>query len=367
MEHPYLSDDDLDAALSTVQKELFDAADEEFPIDGDERKPHYRTYDDTKSRFPEFNTFQSFPRPALTELPRDEVTLADRYRDTLAHGEQCTYWKSVSLSHQGSDSITDVGLVAMARTTPHLQQIDLTYAVGITEAGLIDFIGRVPELTHVVLRRCHHCTTDAVIRRLAVCCRNLQVLDVSYCHLVTDFALLAERCRSLRSLSVYGNSWISDDAVVHLANHCPTLQHLNIGKCQYLTNAAVAALATGRCSQQLVHVEVVRMLDLGYDTVVTLLESCRKLARLDVRSCPLSTTAKADDEEDENDDVDRKTRAGAGAGAGVGVGVVVRGEGGRSWRAEQWTKLRGDRRVALQRMFPAVCILTKWDDTRDEG
>ena len=182
----------------------------------------------------------------VTLLPSDEITAQDRFQDAIVNADHCLNWKSVNLGHL-SETINDVALAAMARSTPQLELIDLTYCESITEAGLINFIGRVPELSEIVLRRCSESTTDAVLNRLAICCRRLCTLDVSFCHRITDHGIASSTAKkhNLQRLSLYGCNLITNDAIATLANNCPTLQHLNISKCSQLNDRAILSLANG--------------------------------------------------------------------------------------------------------------------------
>ena len=100
--------------------------------------------------------------------------------------------------------------------------------------------------------------------------------------------------------------------------------------------------------------EAIGLVDLTYDTTVILLESCRKLKLLDVRSCKLHipTTAAQQNDEEQHQDI--------------------------STRSDQWKNMRNghemkqnesyddespvkrDKQEALSVMFPNVEIVTKW-------
>ena len=50
----------------------------------------------------------------------------------------------------------------------------------------------------------------------------------------------------LKEITLYGRSIMTDEAVVHISRHCPSLTHLNVRSCSLLTGAAIKAL-TGNC------------------------------------------------------------------------------------------------------------------------
>ena len=155
---------------------------------------------------------ETVPLPtSLGDIPTSDITACDIYRDALAHPGHPEHWRSVTLAHM-SRTITDAALVGMAMNTPHLRVLDLTYAESVTESGLIDFLGRVPELTELTLRRCSQSASDPAMARLALCCPHLVVLDVSFCPLVTDHGvgIVADRCPQLAELVLYGCNWVTD-------------------------------------------------------------------------------------------------------------------------------------------------------------
>ena len=157
------------------------------------------------------------------------VTTHDVYHNALARPGHIEHWRSVTLGHM-SRTITDAALIAMAINTPQLRALDLTYAESVTEAGLIDFVGRVPELTALTLRRCSQSATDPALARLALCCPHLTRLDVSFCSLVTDYGVgvIADRCPQLAELTLYGCNWVTDAAAAKVLHFTPPMARTDV-------------------------------------------------------------------------------------------------------------------------------------------
>ena len=144
---------------------------------------------------------------------------------------------------------------------------------------------------------------------------------------------------------------------------CRHLRRLCLSKCRQVTDGALDALAAGPCARRALRVlEMVGTGALAFNAVVDLLEACRHLQLLDLRSCrfkyaptpPAAGGKRAftfagtqnthgGDHDDEEEEGDGESKAAGGS-------------------ARQWRGIRDDREGhhTLRCIFPHVQFLLKW-------
>ncbi|ETW10203.1 hypothetical protein, variant [Aphanomyces invadans] len=208
-----------------------------------------------------------------------------------------------SIIANGIEALTDVGLIAVAKTVVALESLEIAYACKVTDAGMRTLalncskltslnisgcagivgagLGAVSDhchgmqrlvladcphledwvlvrafynfehLTHVDLSACVQITDDT-IKSMALRCRRLVELDLSTCPQLTDSGMvyLAEHCVRLERLNVSSkkghlNERITDLALLSFGQHCPRLETLNVSGCTFISDVGVRWLAEG--------------------------------------------------------------------------------------------------------------------------
>jgi hypothetical protein len=103
-------------------------------------------------------------------------------------------------------SITDVAVVALATTCSSLESLCLADCVWITDAAIEAVVAGCPKLRALDVSNCQ--ITDAPIIKLAADCKNIERINVSWCHDITDEAAdaLLAGCTHLVELKHRGSS-----------------------------------------------------------------------------------------------------------------------------------------------------------------
>jgi F-box/leucine-rich repeat protein 14 len=175
---------------------------------------------------------------------------------------------------QDCQKLTDESLRHVAAGLPHLDRINLSFCVSITDTGLKS-LSKITSLRELNLRSCDN-ISDIGIGFLAENGLGLRSLDVSFCANITDTAMknIAAGIASLHSLSLTTCS-ISDDGLQKLSKALADLEVLNIGQCIAITDDGLLALAE--------HSNKLRSLDLYGCPKVTssALALVRKLPKLE--------------------------------------------------------------------------------------
>lgn len=230
---------------------------------------------------------------ALEQPDRTDSIVGDESLDTTE--------PTRSLVMNGAESITDVGLQAIAASIPTLEALEIAGAVAITDAGLRSLALSCPRLSRLNLSNCHgirgpglgaisdhahglttltladcshlgewillrcvygfpqlaslnvaRCTqvSDHVLKTLAHQCRQLRSLNLLDCLLVSDVGVVhvAHKCHKLETLvlsRVQRTETITDTSCAALGEHCPALRDVSFAGCNFLTDAAIKWLAAG--------------------------------------------------------------------------------------------------------------------------
>jgi hypothetical protein len=131
-----------------------------------------------------------------------------------------------------------------------------------------------------------HCDniTDEALKHIAQHCPILRSLDLRDCKNVTDKGLtvLATQCHSMTHL-VLDRCCVTDAGVVVLAQHCGAMVCLDLKDCTGVTDVGVAALAKG-CNA-LVSVNLMRCTGVTDKGIKILAEHCRSMTTLVLAEC----------------------------------------------------------------------------------
>jgi hypothetical protein len=127
--------------------------------------------------------------------------------------------------------------------------------------------------------------TDEVVQSVAVDCPLLEHLGLGCCYAVMDAAIrkVAESCPLLQFVDLRHTN-ISDTDVVALCNHCPLLKRMFLGRCGHLTDAAVLVVAERLPG--LTHIDLDGITAITSSALETLASKCRELEFIEISYCP---------------------------------------------------------------------------------
>ena len=152
---------------------------------------------------------------------------------------------------KNSDITTDTSTCTLVRRwgCPHLTSIDLSGCNSISDIGILALAEGCHQLTSINLRDCRS-ISDIGISALAEGCHHLTSIDLSDCNSISDIGVsaLAEGCHQLTSINLPYCYSISDIGVSALAEGCHQLTSINLNCCRNISDTGVLALAEG-CHQ----------------------------------------------------------------------------------------------------------------------
>ncbi|KNA14613.1 hypothetical protein SOVF_105790 [Spinacia oleracea] len=200
---------------------------------------------------------------------------------------------------QGCTTITDSGLAILVTGCRQLKHLDLNKCTHVGDAG----ISTVSEacagsLRTLKIRDCYKVGDDA-ISILAKVCKNIETLIIGGCRDITDesIKLLAFYCHySLKNLRMDWCLSITDSSVCSILTNCRKLEALDVGCCEEVSDGAFGGL--GRGDDYAVNLKVLKVNNCPKITVsgiAVILDSCKLMEYLDVRSCPHITKADLDE------------------------------------------------------------------------
>ncbi|KAF6141243.1 hypothetical protein GIB67_024327 [Kingdonia uniflora] len=162
-----------------------------------------------------------------------------------------------------------VGLEVVVRSCPKLEEIDLSYCVGVgdREASAISCAKGLKDLKLV---KCLG-VTDFGLAKIAVGCVKLEILSLKWCLEITDLGigLLAKKCcnlknldisylkvtneslcsisllQKLESLTLIACSFVDNEGLHFLRSGNSSLQSIDISRCDNLTSSGLIAVTEG--------------------------------------------------------------------------------------------------------------------------
>ncbi|KAL9242442.1 hypothetical protein vseg_016436 [Gypsophila vaccaria] len=95
---------------------------------------------------------------------------------------------------------------------------------------------------------------------------------------------IARGCPSLRSLSIWNVSTISDEGLMEIANECHMLEKLDLCHCPSITNKGLMAIAEG--CPNLVALSIESCPNIGNDGLQAIAQGCPKVESISIKDCP---------------------------------------------------------------------------------
>eukprot|EP00899_Mesostigma_viride_P010619 jgi/Mesvir1/19559/Mv07031-RA.1 len=190
---------------------------------------------------------------------------------------QCRRLRSLNMA--GSADVRDDFLTALAGSCRELESLDVSYC-RVTDAGITELSLHCPGLTDLAARGLSR-VSNASIKQVAMCCGQLQRLDIAETAVTDDgVSAVTQHCAHLRHLAIGGCQEVTDAGMLAVAANCPHLWSLDVSGLQHITNASILAIAR--------HCRQLRGLNLSgcrgsFDGGITAVaEYCTQLERLEM-------------------------------------------------------------------------------------
>ncbi|KAI9796926.1 MAG: hypothetical protein M1833_005872 [Piccolia ochrophora] len=131
---------------------------------------------------------------------------------------------------------------------------------------------------------------DPITDRAEVPARKLRHLDLSRCQALTDggLATLADHVPCLEGLQLGGCTELTDAALSDLLPTVPKLSHLDVEELSELTNDTLQLLARSSCKATLEHLSISYCENLGDQGMLPVIRACHSLQNLDMDNTRIS-------------------------------------------------------------------------------
>ncbi|GAB4839632.1 hypothetical protein Ancab_029156 [Ancistrocladus abbreviatus] len=202
------------------------------------------------------------------------------------------------LGMQGCTNVTDSGLSALVSGCRQIKYLDINKCSSIGDIGICIVAETCSSsLQTLKLLDCYKVGDDSILS-LASFCKNLETLIIGGCRNVTDESIksLAGSCgHGLKNLRMDWCLNISDSSLNQVLAQCRSLEALDIGCCEEVTDAAFQGLGGGDYAVSLKVLKISNCPRITVGGIEMVLHSCKYLEYLDVRSCPHVTKAACDE------------------------------------------------------------------------
>ncbi|XP_068640448.1 uncharacterized protein [Aristolochia californica] len=242
--------------------------------------------------------------------------LSDKGLVALAEG--CPNLRSLHLA--GCKLVTNGLLEALSRGCRNLEELGLQGCFNINDEGLEVLVDGCRRIKYLDLNKCMRIGDLGISKVSQFCGSSLKILKLLDCYAVGDDSIfsLAQNCRNLDSLVIGGCRSVSDEPIKCLASacgnslknlrmdwcpnisdsslrsvfaHCRNLEVLDFGCCHEVTDTAFSGLDKQEFESVLRILKVSGCSKITVSGVSLLLEVCKHLEYLDLRSCPHVTEA----------------------------------------------------------------------------
>ncbi|PIN26329.1 Leucine rich repeat protein [Handroanthus impetiginosus] len=177
-------------------------------------------------------------------------------------------------------NITDEGLTRIGMCCSKLKELDLYRSAGIADSSILAISRGCPGLEIINISYCKM-ITDASLRSLSKCSK-LKTLESRGCPLVTSFGLaaVAMGCKKLSKLDIKKCLNIDDTGMIHLAHFSQNLKQINLSYTS-VTNVGLLTLASISCLQSMT---VLHMEGLSPRGIAAALLACGGLTKVKLQS-----------------------------------------------------------------------------------
>uniref|UniRef100_M8BJV4 F-box/LRR-repeat protein 15-like leucin rich repeat domain-containing protein n=1 Tax=Aegilops tauschii TaxID=37682 RepID=M8BJV4_AEGTA len=212
--------------------------------------------------------------------------------DNLLHAVSKNCLNLEELGAAGCNSITDAGISALADGCHKVKSLDISKCNKVGDPGICK-IAEVSSSSLVSLKLldCSKVGNKSIYSLAKFCC-NLETLIIGGCRDISDEsieALALACCSSLRILRMDWCLKITDASLRSLLCNCRLLAAIDVGCCDQITDAAFQGMEANLFQSELRVLKINNCVDLTVVGVSSVIESCKALEYLDVRSCPQVT------------------------------------------------------------------------------
>jgi F-box/leucine-rich repeat protein 7 len=225
-----------------------------------------------------------------------------RQRPSLMLDERDHYLTSSSLKSTGSGQITlpvevlrvedsftltDRGLVLVARKCSDLKVLQVRGCANISDSGLTEIMSNCTQLEKLDLTGCANITLDCNQEQINECESRLNYFDITDCHQVDDHSIkkfLKHHGSQISHFYSRRCSLLTDNGIKSVARYCPLLKEVSLNDCSQLTDYSCFELSSklGQSLRYLSLAKCVQISDVGLKQVARF---CYKLRYLNVRGC----------------------------------------------------------------------------------
>lgn len=221
------------------------------------------------------------------------------------------------LAINACNGVSDVGVEALCKGCPNLKLFWLKKSAVLSDNGLVAFAKASVSLENLQLEECHRITQAGFFSILSNCGKKLKALSLVNCSGVKDLTYaypLVAPCNSLQSLAIRNCPGVGNATIAVVGRLCPELTHLelsgllgitdegllplvqscvaslvevNLRGCVNVTDKSVSAIAKlhGRTLESLITDGCRHVTDA---TLVEISDSCWLLNELDVSKCGIT-------------------------------------------------------------------------------
>ncbi|KAJ7297284.1 hypothetical protein O6H91_Y016500 [Diphasiastrum complanatum] len=190
----------------------------------------------------------------------------------------------VSLKMEACNLISETGLAFLGQGCPHLQEIDLTEC-DINDKGLMSLL-HCTKLTSLRIGLCQN-ISDRGLAQLGANCYSLREVDLYRSWGIGDFgvAALCKGCKELRVLNLSYCMNITDRAMQSISL-LGELEQLELRGCALISSAGISYVAAG-CTR-LVKLEIKRCTGIDDDGVLAISQFCVNLRKINLSYCAVT-------------------------------------------------------------------------------
>ncbi|PIA35404.1 hypothetical protein AQUCO_03500052v1 [Aquilegia coerulea] len=211
--------------------------------------------------------------------------ITDKLLQSLA--ENCSSLEELGL--QGCNKITDMGLAILVNGCRQIKSLDVSKCNNVGNAGVSSVSKACSSyLLTFRLLDCYKIGDDSIFS-LAQSCKNLETLVIGGCRDISDESLKSLVLACNHSLKYLRMDWclnVSDTSLSCVLSQCRSLEALDIGCCEEITDMAFRNIGSEGFESRLKFLRVSNCPKITVSGIGVLLEACKSLEYLDVRSCP---------------------------------------------------------------------------------
>ncbi|KAL8138038.1 hypothetical protein V2J09_004039, partial [Rumex salicifolius] len=189
---------------------------------------------------------------------------------------------------QGCMNITDSGLSTLVSSCGRISYLDLNKCSNIGDSGISSVSKSCSSIRTLKLLDCCNVSNESILS-LASFCRNLETLIVGGCRDISDESIELLACSCSDTLKNLRMDWclkITDSSVNCILSKCKKLVALDIGCCEEVTDVAFGGLTALNKDMPLRILKASNCPKITVAGIAMLLDSCKYLEYLDIRSCP---------------------------------------------------------------------------------